>query len=233
MVRAGAVIAGLALLVVGCGGGAGADGFTTQGGNDVARAATHDLDSLHSVRMAGALRYDGRPEHFDLLVDTSGDCHGTVSVGRARAELLAVHGQVWLKPNVAFFESGAPGHGKQLKAMVGDHWLVQHDTPLKGVCDLDTFVASFRRVASGPDPQATKVGQADVEGQQAVGIQGYGNAGETVTGWVATTGSHHLLKLQVSGGTSPGTILFSDFDHAVDAQVPDPSDVVDLSAGQG
>ena len=229
----------MALVVSGCGGGSSSGGggdshgtsFADQSGDDIARAAAADLQGVTSMRMKGDLHVAGAHEALALMVDTSGDCRGTVRADAAAAQIIAVAGKVWIKPNTAFFERNAPGHGAELSRLVGDHWIVGN-AALAQVCDLDNFLDSFRHVAGSATPQATKLGPATVDGRPAVRIQGHADDGGNVVAWIATTGKHYLLELRMTGGSSPAALTFSDFNRAVGAHPPSPSDVVDLSGAQ-
>jgi hypothetical protein len=216
------------LVAAACGGGSssGQSSFADESGDDIAKAAALDLRGLHAVRITGDLHTDGAHETLDLAVDSDGDCSGTVAVDDARAQILAVRGTVWLKPNVAFFELRAPGSGPRLERALGDRWLAAGPTTLSGVCDLDNFLKTFRDTSYATGASAS--GAAVVDGRAAVKI--HSPAGDAdVIGWIATASPHYLLRLDVVGGADPSSMTFDHFNEPVGARVPKRGDVVALT----
>jgi hypothetical protein len=69
------------------------------------------------------------------------------------------------------------------------------------------------------------IGTSTVGGTEAVQVRGTSRKGESVSAWVATGSPHHVLRLEVTDGSSPGTLTFSEFDVPLDITAPAPSEV--------
>ena len=99
-VRNAGLLAGLVLLA-GCGGGDGS-GFSKESATDILTAST-DMGAVTSLHIAGDVNCSGQQVHFDLALTTAGDCQGTFTIGKGSAQILAVGGHSWMKPDHAFW----------------------------------------------------------------------------------------------------------------------------------
>jgi hypothetical protein len=223
-----AVVAGTALLATACGGGGGPS-FADESGIDIMKAATTDMAAVTSMHFTGDVTSSGKKIHVDLRTSTAGQCQGSFTIGKGTAQILASDGKAWMKPDHAFWEQQAPAQAAQVEQLVGDKWVsIPMSSGLSEVCDLDNLLTKLTP-SSDKQAQDTKViGTTQVGGTDAVQVQGTSQQGDTVSAWVATGEPHHVLKLDVVDGSSPGTLTFSEFDTPLDIATPAPSDVADI-----
>jgi hypothetical protein len=223
-----AVVAGTALLATACGGGGGPS-FADESGIDIMKAATTDMGAVTSMHFTGDVTSSGKKIHVDLRTSTAGQCQGSFTIGKGTAQILASDGKAWMKPDHAFWEQQAPAQAAQVEQLVGDKWVsIPMSSGLSEVCDLDNLLTKLTP-SSDKQAQDTKViGTTQVGGTDAVQVQGTSQQGDTVSAWVATGEPHHVLKLDVVDGSSPGTLTFSEFDTPLDIATPAPSDVADI-----
>jgi hypothetical protein len=226
--RSAGVLAAAVVLLAGCGGG---NDFADQPPKDIAKAAAADMKDLKSLRMQGDLTTSGQKIGVDMQITTSGDCQGTITVTGGTAQIVSSGGQAYMKPDKSFWESQAPGQAAQIEAVVGDKWVViPSGSGLDSACDLSKMLDGIGSSASGNPSDAPTAATSDsVDGQDAVKLSGEDNSGKPVVAWVATDDPHYILKLQVSQGSEPGVITFSDFDKTVTVQAPPSEQVIDLS----
>ena len=233
--RKAGLAVGVVVLLAGCGGKGAGDGsdFSKESATDILTAAATDMQALTSLRMAGDIDSGGQQVGFDLELTTDGDCQGTFAVGDGSAEILAVGGHSWMKPDHAFWSKQAGAQAPQIEKIVGDKWVaIPSGSDLTSVCDLDSFLRKLQNPRNGKASTATVLGTEDVAGQDAVRVSDKDKGGVTTDGWVSTDDPHYLLKLQVLG-SGGGTVTFSDFDVDTTITAPDPSDVADLTNSTG
>lgn len=226
--RTAGVLAAAVVLLAGCGGGG--NDFADQPPKDIAKAAASDMKDLKSLRMQGDLTTSGQKIGVDMLITTSGDCQGTITVSGGSAQIVSSGGQAYMKPDKSFWESQAPGQAAQIEAVVGDKWVViPNGNGLDAACDLSKLLDGIDKpdaIASDAPSSAT----ADsVDGQDAVKLSGKDDSGNPLTAWVASDDPHYILKMEVSQGDEPGTITFSDFNKSVTVDAPSSDEVIDLS----
>jgi hypothetical protein len=223
--RTAGVLAAAVVLLAGCGG----NDFAQQSPKDIAKAAADDMKDLKSLRMKGDLTASGQKIGVDMHVTTSGDCQGTVTVADGSAQFVSSGGQAYMKPDRSFWESQAPSQAAQIEAVVGDKWVViPSASGLDAACDLNQLLDGVDKPSSDPS-NATTTSSDSVDGQDAVKLTGKDSNGKPVTAWIATEDPHYILKMQVTQGTEPGTLTFTDFDESVDVQAPPSDQVIDLS----
>jgi hypothetical protein len=223
--RTAGVLAAAVVLLAGCGG----NDFAQQPPKDIAKAAAADMKDLKSLRMKGDLTASGQKIGVDMQVTTSGDCQGTVTVADGSAQFVSSGGQAYMKPDKSFWESQAPGQAAQIEAVVGDKWVViPSASGLDAACDLNQLLDGVGKPSSDPS-DATTASSDSVDGQDAVKLTSKDSNGKPVTAWIATDNPHYILKMQVTQGTEPGTLTFTDFDESVDVQAPPSDQVIDLS----
>ena len=223
--RVAAVLAvGVAAATAGCGGGSDSS-FADKSGADIMSAAATDMAAVKSMHFLGDITSGGQRIHVDLRSSTAGECQGSMQIDKGTAQIVSSSGQAWMKPDHAFWEQQSPAQAAQVERLVGDKWVaIPLSSGLSKVCDLDNLLEQL----SPSDQQAEGskvVGTTTVNGADAVQVQGKSKQGDTVSAWVATGDPHHVLKLAVSNGDSPGTITFSEFDVPLDIKTPAADEV--------
>ncbi|AYG82393.1 hypothetical protein DWB77_04567 [Streptomyces hundungensis] len=168
-------------------------------------------DAVKANRQASSLRLkadiadatDG-PTKLDLLMDTKGDCTGTIGSGKDAVSLIKTGKTVYM-------------HQANTHTWSKSDTTSANGKDLASVCDLNDYLTD-----PGQDNAATKGATTTVDGRPALVLtEKDGNESYTID--VATTGKPYLLKMVTVGGDSPGTLAFSDFDKPVHAVAPPKS----------
>jgi hypothetical protein len=225
---------GVAMLTAACGGGSsssdtGTSSFAHEPGIDILRTAATDMGAVKSMHFAGDVTSNGKKIHVDLRSSTAGQCQGSFTIGTGVAQIVASDGKAWMKPDDAFWEQEAPGQAGQIEQLVGDKWVsIPLSSGLSRVCDLDNLLSKLTPTSQKQAKDTQVVGTTQVGGTDAVQVQGRSKQGDTVSAWIALGDPHHVLKLDVTDGSSPGTLVFSEFDTPLDITTPAPSEVVDV-----
>lgn len=226
MRRLNQAVGGAAALVLlaGCGGG-----FADESADTIVKAAAEDMKKLKSVRMEGDIATQGQEISLDMQVATDGACQGSLSMMGGTAEIISTGDETWFKPDDAFWDATAGAQADQVKSMVGDKWVVMPpgQSDVASLCDLDQLLD---QVGSKDGIEDAKKGETeDVDGEEAVVVEGKTEEDDPLKAWIATEGEHHILKMEVTQGDEPGTITFSEFDEDFEVQPPADDQVVDFS----
>jgi hypothetical protein len=233
MTRIGLAVAGIgiAAALTGCGGSDGSDGddFTDQSGEKIASAAKKAMGGLDAVKVSGTITTSGQEVTIDVQTNDQGDCTGSIGSGGGTADLLGTGGDVWFKPDEAFWRANAGDTADQIVAAVGDKWVV---VPAGGggfdeFCDVDKLLDEL--IDSDDDEGKTYTAKdvEEVDGQDAVPIQQKDDDGTSV-GYVLVDDPHYLVKIEKTEGEDTGKVTFSDFDEDVDVEAPAEDEIVDL-----
>lgn len=191
--------------------------------------------SLH-VTAKGDLGTPGSPTSFDLTLDRSGNCRGSVSLGpQGSVEIVKRGADVWMKPDAAFWKNQVPGGGSALASLVGNRYLkgTTNDPFLRDttvVCDLDTFQKYLDNSAKMPATGLTKGRPTTVDGTAVIPVTAT-EQGRTYTLDVAATGKPYPVRITVAKGDAApdATVHFDGFDRPVPAATPSAAETVDIS----
>lgn len=174
----------------------------------------------------------GKATDLDFAVDGSGACTGRLTAKDARADIVQAGKAIYLKGNAAYWKSAAkaqPGAdaGKTARAFQG-HWVKvpAQDSSVQSICNKQAFMAGMDQDKS-ERKNMTRRGTVKVGGQDAAVLRNKTGNGETNTLYVATHGKPYILKAVQSGGSTPSSVVFSDYDKQVKATPPPAGEVVD------
>jgi len=227
-VSMGLATIGLGVLLTACGGGD--SDFTDQSGKKIADASKSAMKGLDSVKVAGTIKTDGQEMTIDLQTNDKGDCTGSIGIGDGSAELLGVGGDVWFKPDEAFWRTSAGDSADQILAVVGDKWVV---VPSSGdgfdqFCDIDELLDQMLSSEDDEDSKYTKGKTVEVDGDDAIAVDNTSEDDGTSTGYVLVDAPHYLVKIDKTEGEDTGSVAFSEFDEKFDVEAPAEGDVIDL-----
>ncbi|GGY30239.1 hypothetical protein [Streptomyces xanthochromogenes] len=175
-------------------------------------------NSFRATRQAGSLHLKAKiadakegPSTMDLSMDHKGDCAGTMGQGKDTIRIIKTGKVMYLKTRDS-----------------GNKWVKTDTTSadskeLASSCDLNSFLDSFK--GDDTDTEAKKGATTTVGGRTAIALTESDGA-EHYTIDVATTGKPYLLKMVITGGDSPGTMEFSQFDQPIHAVAPPKSAVL-------
>jgi hypothetical protein len=208
--------------------------FKGQSADQVAAKAVTATRNASSLRMAGKVSADGQPLTVDFHVDTQKNCKGRMAMEQGSADVIHAGQATYIKGDKDFWANAAKNstpRQKQAQALSG-RWVKVPvgDASTTGLCDKQGFLAdmdSDRAERKG----MTKGDVTTVNGQKAITLRKKKGSGETITMYVATEGKPYLLKLAQSGGKSPGTVVFSDYEKPVKATPPPAGQVIDGTKG--
>jgi hypothetical protein len=185
-----------------------------------AKAALKTAKSFH---MKGSINDEGQETALDLKV-SGPDVVGSMTISKAKVELLRVGGKQYMKPDAAFWKMTAAAQANTIIQVVGDRWVVvpASNKDLSGlftVTDIDQIL--------DPDGTLTKGPVKPINGTPAISLVEGGSDGGTL--YVATTGEPYPLEL--AGPTAAdGGLDFTEFGETFsDLKAPAAADTLDLS----
>ncbi|MBK5993951.1 hypothetical protein ACFV2I_08580 [Streptomyces microflavus] len=236
--RAAAGAAAVALTVTGGAVAQADDDIASLGAEEIAdrsRDALLGVSSLH-LSARGSLDGSGDPMSVDLTLDREGNCAGGVDMGEdGSVEIVKRAGDVWLKPDKAFWETHVPVGGSTFDAILdGRYMKAKADDPrlltVTEVCDLDTFRELIKDNADAADRGTlTKGRETEVNGEPVIPVT-RAQGDERLTVYVATDGEPYPVRIAVRGPGEEGTVNFSGFDRPVPARTPSADETVDVTA---
>ncbi|MET8379221.1 hypothetical protein [Streptomyces microflavus] len=236
--RAAAGAAAVALTVTGGAVAQADDDIASLGAEQIAdrsRDALLGVSSLH-LSARGSLDGSGDPMSVDLTLDREGNCAGGVDMGEdGSVEIVKRAGDVWLKPDKAFWETHVPVGGSTFDAILdGRYMKAKADDPrlltVTEVCDLDTFRELITDNADAADRGTlTKGRETEVNGEPVIPVT-RAQGDERLTVYVATDGEPYPVRIAVRGSGEEGTVNFSGFDRPVPARTPSADETVDVTA---
>jgi hypothetical protein len=185
-----------------------------------AKAAVKSSKSFH---MKGTVNEDGQRTAVDFKI-SGAEFVGTMTVGKAKVQLLRVSGKQYMKPDAAFWKMTNGKQADTVVQVVGDRWV---KVPASNKDLRSLFTAADIDVLLAADGKVTK-GQAKViAGTPAIGLVDHGSHGGTL--YVATAGQPYPLR--IDGPTAAaGGLAFSEFGAAfTDIKAPATADVLDLA----
>ncbi|MFI9648520.1 hypothetical protein ACIHAA_19745 [Streptomyces sp. NPDC052040] len=177
------------------------------------------------------------PSAMNLALDRSGNCAGTLSLGRqgGMVQIVKRGTDVWLKPNTAFWTAELPGdRGAAAAREFKNHYIHGSTTNMvfSGVvnaCSLQDLQAA----ATATPPATLKEGLATtVNGTRVVPLS-FRTNGTTSTLYVTTGAPHRLYRAAQKGPGTDLTLTFTDYNVPVPAKVPPASQSLDVSRLQG
>lgn len=218
------------VLLSGCGGSGEDDAASSYGDTapaDMVASAKSAMEDLHAVHLTGTLSNQGQSADVDLALADDGSCDGTFTINGGVAEIRAVDGAAWFRPDADVWTSFAGEGASQIIDFVGDKWVVLEQEQFREMCDFRSIMDSL---ISSPEKGRTYShdGSKEINGEDTFRIKSESSAGTTY-GYVRADEPHYLVRTEVSGDEDPATLTFSDFDVVPDVEAPAESDVVDLS----
>jgi len=220
---------GMAAALTACGGGG--DDFTDQSGQKIADTSKKAMSDLTAVKVSGTVTTDGDEVTIDVQTNDKGDCTGSIGTGGGTAELLGSGGDIWFKPDEAFWRASAGDSADQILAAVGDKWVV---VPSGGegfdqFCDVDALLEELTKSESEDGDKYTKKDTEDVDGDEAIPVEHTSKDDGTSVGYVLVDDPHYLVKIEKTDGDDTGKVTFSEFDEEFEVTAPTEDEAVDLA----
>jgi hypothetical protein len=218
---------GMAAALTACGGG---DDFTEQSGQQIADASKKAMGDLSSVKVAGTVNTGGEEVTIDVQTNDKGDCTGSIGTGGGKAELLGAGGDIWFRPDEAFWRASAGEAADQILSAVGDKWVVVPSSAdgFGQFCDIDDLLDELIKSEKEAGDKYTKKDAEDVDGDEAVPVEHTTDDEGTSVGYVLVDEPHYLVKLEKTDGDDTGKVTFSEFDEKFEAAAPAEDEIVDL-----
>jgi hypothetical protein len=197
------------------------NGVAALTGDQILAKAKAAVKKTKSLRAKGTVVEDGEKTDIDLKVDGS-EFAATMTIGKAKVQLLAVGGKKYFRPNEAFWVLSTDAkQGKSLAKAVGTRWIAGADddesfASLFSIGDVNELLKPTGAVSTGE----AKV----VRGIPAIGLKDAGDPDSAL--YVATTGEPYPLQLTGKDGS---TLAFDNFGGSfTDIKKPAASQIVDL-----
>jgi len=197
------------------------NGVAALSAKEILQRSKDALKKAKSFRVQGAMSEDGENTDVDLQIDGA-EFAGTMAMGTAKLELLAVGTKKYMKPNEQFWVMSTDAkQGKELAKVVDGRWIAGADSDASFA---DIFSIGGVDGILKPTGAISKGEKKVVAGVPAIGIK---DAGDTDTVlWVATTGEPYPVQIANKSGAA---LVFSGFgEPAVGITAPAAAQIVDL-----
>lgn len=213
--------------------------FSGASPDQIAEKAVVATKKAQSLRLATETNAGGKSVSADYLLDTKGSCQGTNTMQDAKAEMLRVGPDTFIKGNQAYWEAAAKRQGGDAKAQKSaetfkDKWVklpAAEAKALQAGCDKDAILAALDNDKS--ERQGMSRGtDTQVQGKNTAVLSKKSAKGGTITVYVAAEGEPYILKVDEKGAEGTSTTSFSDFDKPVNPQAPPAGEVIDAAKQQ-
>jgi hypothetical protein len=184
--------------------------------DQIATKAVDNLKTTSTVRVSGDVSSSGQTYELDLTLVRARGCTGTLAqTGTGSFKMIAIGGQVWIKPNRQFWKNagGAGADAAVLQLLVGKYLKVKASSQLgslSGFCGTSQLAGSFGSKLTG----LVKGKTTTIAGQAALQIKDSGDASSI---FVSDTAKPELLQL--SGGAQ-GNLEFTDYNIPMTLTAP-------------
>jgi hypothetical protein len=229
--RATACVAALALVAAGCGAGE----ETPEPDVEEAYAQYHSAPAimadgfdamlaLDTVHLRSEIRDGDRTTLMDLSLRRDGDCLGTLQIPgwTEPADFVVADGRDYVRGSAKFWSAGPEG-AAAVERYAG-RWVTTGD--LASYCDFEGQLAPFTRTID--EKLTSKDGLDQIDGADVVRVS-TPTGGGRLRAWVEVAAPHHVPRLELTDGSATGEIELSEFDSAVEVEVPPAADVVEFT----
>lgn len=183
------------------------------------------LSAAKSYSVKGEIKED---QTLGLDFKIAGDdLTGSVTVDGAKADLLRITGQAYLRGDEKFWTAAAGAKsGPTIANLLGNRWA---KPSTKDESFQEFFQITDPAQLLKPDGPVKKNGTKTINGVEAVDLVDSGSdAGHL---YVAATGEPYPLALE--GPPGKGQVTFGDFGATFDIKAPAPADVIDVDKLKG
>lgn len=187
------------------------------------------LKGASSLHLAGSIVQSKSEIDFDVSVDTSGNCTGTMGLHNTTIQLLGASGAYYFRAPRAFWRSETSSNLNAIWSLVGGKWVKMgsgSDTAeMSALCNLSQFTKSlFKQDENDKDTKV--VGPSEFLGQPTVELSSTSDGGTPDTIQVLATAPHYPVRVDAG---NDGEMTFSKFDEKVKVTPPPSGETVDLS----
>lgn len=222
--------------------------FAKQDGDAIVAAASTAMQDVQSMRLTGQVRSGGNQFFIDLSLDRDDHCSGSIRLGGSNIDIRRVGDRVWIKGESGAYNrlSRTPLPDAVLERLSTSWVLLEDDKGLRRACDLESFLAAFEVVDIGEgddgegreqkgkgrkgddlaDDVPTTVGDETTEdGHKVVQLSGSPGGQHDELAWVRSEAPHYVVRIESTSARDGGEIALSEFDEAVEVEVPKGKDV--------
>jgi len=198
------------------------NGVKALGADEILESAKAALKRTKSFRAKGSIDDNGQQIEIDLE-ESGSDFVASMTMGKAKVELLAVAGKKYLRPNEQFLAVATDAkQGKALAQAVGGRWIAGAE---KDQSFAELFAIGSIDELLKPTGALSKGEEKEVGGVPAIGLKDAGDPDSML--YIATTGEPYPLRLAGKGGSA---VVLSAFGEAfTDITKPAANQIVDMS----
>ncbi|MDT4994020.1 MAG: hypothetical protein QOH97_3912 [Actinoplanes sp.] len=196
------------------------NGLAALSADEILKRATATLRQ-EPFRAAGSMAQDAQQTDVDLKVDGK-DFVGSMTMGKAKVDLLAVGGKKFLRANEAFWVlSTNAKQGKVMAQIVSNRWISGAEKD-KSFAELFS-VGSVDELLK-PTGSLSKGEEKEIDGVPAIALKDSGDPDSAL--YIATTGEPRPLQIVGKGGSA---MAFTAFGKKFDELVKPAADqIIDL-----
>ncbi|MGW6913228.1 hypothetical protein ACWGB8_05305 [Kitasatospora sp. NPDC054939] len=198
---------------------------------EIEKKAKDAMAAATSVHIKGQAAMDTGSMKIDLILDTKGQCTGTMAMGAVGSfEIISDGTKAWLKPDAAFWKSQAGPGGDKAAELFKGRYLTgdMSDREMKQMasfCNLAVFTKDLTDADGG---KVTKGSAGTVNGLKTFSLNSVNKDGEKSLVHIATEGKPYPVRVE-NTGSEPGTIDFTDYDKPVQVTPPPADNVIDMN----
>jgi hypothetical protein len=190
---------------------AGADGFTSKGAAQIFKSAVSASGAANSFSVRGSVDQPKMNLSLNLTLSASGAATGTLSINGGLVEIREIAGTGYFKGDTTFWTANSNATTAQLFA---GKWIYAPITNslfsgFRSFLSPKTFIHTFFGTTSGPFTKSSKT--TKVDGKQTIGVMSNGPG----TMYVATSGTHFIVKVQGSKTGSSAILTFGSYNNSV------------------
>ncbi len=194
---------------------AGAAGFSSESASQIFKTAVADSAAARSFSVHGDIRQPKMNLSLDLSLSASGASEGSLSINGGDVQIREIAGTGYFKGDKTFWTKNADAATAQLFAGKWVYAPVSNQlfSGFASFLSPRTFIKSFFGTDSGP---YSKGSAKVVNGKHAIGVMSDGPG----TMYVETGGSHYIVDVQGSEGSSSAMLTFGSYGAAVNPVKP-------------
>lgn len=196
--------------------------------DEIKSEAIADTRSVQSLRMKGTFRSEGKDSKIDIRMDNKASCRGSIGIDAAEAQFIATPTGSFIKGNRDFWvESAGESQADTVLGRLGAKWakLPPGDQSFAGFCDLDDVLDDFEDDGGAAGVEKGEI--SEIDGVEVIELKSSEENSQDTQAFIATEGSHYIVRVISNDPSEPGQFTFSEFDKPVDLSPPPSSDYID------
>lgn len=209
------------------------DPFSSMTAEGVLSLAEADMRASGALTVSVNAQEEGATLQLKAALTAAGKCAATLRTDGMNMQLITTDSShAYLKGDAGYWRTVGGAKGAKVAAAVGDRWVklgkkVLERGSLDSFCSFDGLMESMLSDADDSDTPVVKGTPTTLDGRQVLPLIEK-LEDETDTMYVSTGKTPYVVKLEGTGGDSPGAATFSDFGKTPHITAPPADRTVDM-----